>query len=181
MKSKIWDKLSPQNALDILRRLAEKDRNIAQRIEAEAKDFFKTIDLEKICEQVYSALGGIEVEELWDRSGPRRDGYSSPEEMAVEMTEEVLEPYNKKVGEYLELGMVRVAKFYCMGVLKGIYKYTHESKSEFKNWAEDVPEEYVGYLLEGWKKKTKNKNDIKEMRMFIEKECQNWAEWALRI
>ncbi len=75
----------------------------------------------------------------------------------------------------------RKALFYCMGVLKGIYKYVQESKSEFKNWAVDVPEECFGYLLEEWKKKTKNRNDIKEMNIFIEKECNNWAELALKI
>lgn len=181
MKNKILDKISPTKALEILKRLSEKDQNIAQRIEKEAGEVFEKIDLEEICEGVYLVLDGIDVEELWDRSGPSRNGYSSPEDMAVEMMEEELEPYNKEVMEYLELGMVNEAKFYCMGVLKGIYKYVQESKSEFKNWAVDVPEECFGYLLEEWKKKTKNRNDIKEMSIFIEKECNNWAEWSLKI
>lgn len=181
MKNKILDKISPGKALEILKRLSEKDQNIAQRIEKEAGEVFEKIDLEEICEGVYLVLDGIDVEELWDRSGPSRDGYSSPEDMAVEMMEEELEPYNKEVIEYLELGITNAAKFYCMGVLKGIYKYVQESKSEFKNWAVDVPEECFGYLLEEWKKKTKNRNDVKEMNVFIEKECNNWAEWALKI
>lgn len=181
MKNKILNKISPAKALEILKRLSEKDQNIAQQIEREAEQLLKEIDLEEICEEVYSVLDGIDVEELWDRAGPSRDGYSSPEDMAVEMMEEELEAYNKEVMEYLELGMVMEARLYCMGVLKGIYKYAQESKSEFKNWAVDVPEECFGYLLERWKEKTKNKDYIKEMNVFIEKECNNWAEWALKI
>ncbi len=37
--------------------------------------------------------------------------------------------------------MPKEAKLSCMGVPKGIYKYVHESKSEFKDWAVDVPGE----------------------------------------
>lgn len=181
MKNKILNKISPEKALKILKRLSEKDQNITQRIEKEAEELSEAVDLEEICGNVYSVLDGIDVEELWDRSGPCRDGYSSPEDMAVEMMEEELEPYNKEVMEYLELGMANAAKFYCMGVLKGIYKYAQESKSEFKNWAVDIPEECFGYLLEEWKKKTKNRNNVKEMSIFIEKEFKNWAEWALKI
>lgn len=181
MKNKILDKISAEEALEILRRLAEKDTNIAQQIEKEAEQLLKKIDLEEICEEVLSVLDGIDVHELWDRSGPKTDGYSSPEEMAVEMMEEELDPYNKQVIKYLELAMVKEAKLFCMGILKGIYRYVQESKSEFKDWAVDVPEECFGYLLEEWKKRAKNKNDINEMSKFLEKECNNWAKWALKI
>lgn len=181
MKDKILDKISAKEALEILRRLAEKDPNIAQQIEREAEQLFKKVDLEEICEDVFSVLDGIDVGELWDRSGPSRYGYSSPEDMAVEMMEEELDPYNKDVVKYLELGMAEEAKLYCMGVLKGIYQYVQESKSEFKDWATDIPEECFGYLLREWKKRTKNKKYLKDMDKFLENECTNWAKWAFKI
>lgn len=181
MRSKILNKISAEEALEILRRLAEKDSNIAQQIEKEAEQLLKKIDLEEICEDLYLVLDGIDVEELWDRSGPNRDGYSSPEDMAVEMMEEELDTYNKEVIKYLELGMTKEAKLYCMGILKGIYRYAQESKSEFKDWAADIPEECFGYLLREWKKGTKNRNDLNEMNKFLKKECSNWAEWGLKI
>jgi len=92
------------------------------------------------------------------------------------MMEEELEPYNNQVTKYLELGMIKEARIYCMGVLKGIYKYAQESKSEFKDWAVDVPGECFGYLLDEWKKKTKNKKDLNEMTTFLKKKCSNWAK-----
>lgn len=101
--------------------------------------------------------------------------------MAVEMMEEELEPYNKEVVKYLELGMAKEAKLYCMGVLKGIYQYEQESKSEFKDWAADVAGECFGYLLEEWKKRINNKDDLIEMDKFLEKECSKWAKWAVKI
>jgi len=35
-----------------------------------------------------------------------------------------------------------------MGVILGIYRYEHESKSEFREWCVDVPIECAGYLLD---------------------------------
>ncbi|MEW6418658.1 MAG: hypothetical protein AB1480_11120 [Nitrospirota bacterium] len=181
MKNKILNKISGEEALEILIRLAEKDPKIAKQIKKEAEQILKRIDIEEICKDVFLALDGIDVKELWVRSGPSRYGYSSPEDMAVEMMEEEMEPFNKEVIKYLELGMAKEAKLYCMGVLKGIYQYVQESKSEFKDWAKGVPEECFGYLLREWKKRTKNRNDLNEMNKFLEKECSNWVEWAQNI
>lgn len=169
------DRISPEQALEILRRLARNDPKITKQIENEAEELLKEIDAEEICEYVYSVLDGIDVQELWDRSGPSRYGYSAPEDMAVEMMEEELEPFNKEVFKYLEMGMTKEAKLYCMGVLKGIYQYEQESKSEFKDWAADVSAECFGYLLEEWKKRTNNEDDLKEMSEFVQKECNKWA------
>ncbi|MCL0074030.1 hypothetical protein M1O17_03950 [Dehalococcoidia bacterium] len=175
MKDKILNKVSPEQALAILKRLAEKNSDIAEQIEVEGKQLLKEVDPEEICEDVYSALDGIEVEELWDRSGSDRYGYSSPEDMALEMIEEELEPHNEEVRRYLELGMTKEAKLCCMGVLKGLYRYVKESESEFKDWAVDIPEECFGDLLTQWKTRAKNKDDISEMNRFLEKECCDWA------
>jgi len=175
------DRLSPDQALEILKRIAKNDSKAKKQIEKEAEEFLKEIDAEEICEEVYSALDGIEVEELWDRSGPSRHGYSGPEDMAVEMMEEELAPFNAKVLRYLEMGMAHEAKLYCMGVLKGIYRYEQESKSEFKDWASDIPGECFSDLLLEWKKRVSNEKDLKEMVEFIKRECSTWAKWALEI
>ena len=72
-------------------------------------------------------------------------------------------------------GKQKEAKLYCMGVLKGIYKYDQESESEFKDRAADVAGECFSYLADEWKKRSKNNADIKEMNLFLKKECSRWA------
>jgi len=180
MKGNKMDRVSPEQALEILRRLARSDPKIKKRIEKEAEEILKDIDVEGICEEVYSALDGIDVEELWERSGASRHGYSAPQDMAVEMMEEELEPFNNEVLKYLEMGMANEAKLYCMGILKGIYQYEQESKSEFKDWAADIPGECFGDLLLEWKKRSGDESDLKKMGEFIERECSKWAKWALK-
>ena len=175
MKNEILENISPEEAHQILMRLAKTDPALARKIKKEAERLLKKIDAEEVCEDVYFSLDNIEVEELWDRSGSSRDGYSAPEEMAVEMVEKELNPHRDQVTKYLKLGMAKEARLYCMGVLKGIYKYTRKSESEFKDWTSEAPEQYFACLLAEWKKKTKNKSEINEMDAFLKKECPDWA------
>ncbi|MFH0812325.1 MAG: hypothetical protein V2A69_05740 [Pseudomonadota bacterium] len=172
----ILDRISPNEALEILRQLAKNDKEIEERISKIAEDIIRDVDVEAICEDVFFALDGIDVHELWDRSGSTSYGYVSPEDMAVEMMEEEIDPFNQEVFRLIELNMPEEAKLSCMGVLKGIYKYSHESKSEFKDWAVDVPGECFSNLLAEWKKRCKNKASISEMNDFLQKECGSWAK-----
>ena len=54
------------------------------------------VDVDRICEDVFSVLDAIYVEDLWDRSGATSFGYVTPEDMAIEMMEEELESLRSK-------------------------------------------------------------------------------------
>jgi hypothetical protein len=179
MKDDIFDKISPNEALKILRQITKTDKDLKKKIIELAENLFRDVDVEEICEAVFYALDGIDVHELWDRAGPKSDGYTSPEDMSVEMFEEALEPFVQEMHRLLDLKMHQEAKLYCMGILKGIYQYEEDSESEFKDWANDVPGESFGYILAEWVKNSNNKEDKKEMKNFIKKECPVWSEWAV--
>ncbi len=170
----ILDRITANEALEIIRQLAESDKGIKKRITTIAEEIIKEIDVEAVSDDVFFYLDGIDVHELWDNSGSRSDGYISPEEMAVEMIEEVLEPFNQEAMRLFDLNMSEEANLYCMGVLKGIYRFDHESKSEFKDWSVDVPGECFSYLFNEWEKRCKDTKEIKEMNSFLEKECSEW-------
>ena len=176
MKNNILDKISGEEALIILRKLAKDDTKLKKQIEEQAEQLLRQVDIEETCEDVCSDLEMLYVEDLWDKSGAHRDGYTSPEEMAVEMMEGELEPHHDEVTKYIDLDMPKEAKLYCMGILKGIYKYEQESKSEFKDWAADVAVECYGFLLDEWRKKSKSKDDLIEMDKFLKRECSKWAK-----
>ncbi len=171
----LFDKISPKEAIEILRKLAQGDKSIENQIIEIADNIIRDVDIDDICGEMFFALDGIDVHDLWDRSGATSHGYTSPEEMAVEMVEEELEPFTRKVIRLCELNMQKEAKFYCMGVLKGIYQYVHETESEFKDWSVDIPRECFGYLLNDWKKRSNNKSEIKDMDSFLNKECSRWV------
>ena len=67
-----------------------------------------------------------------------------------------------------------------MGLLKGIYLYSNESSSEFKDWATEIPEEFFRQIIEEWKKFKLNKKVSLKMKSFLNNECNKWAVWALK-
>jgi hypothetical protein len=174
----IFDKISPNEALEILRQITKTDKNLKKKIIELAEALFRDVDVDDTCEAVFDALDGIDVHELWDRAGPKTDGYTSPEDMSAEMFEEAIEPFVQEMQRLLDLKMHQEAKLYCMGILKGIYQYKEESESEFKDWTSDVPGESFGYILREWGKNRNNK-DKKEMKDFIKKEFPAWSKWAI--
>ena len=120
MKDDIFNKISPSEALEILKQIAKTDKKLKKRIIELAEDLFRKVDVEAVCDDVFGALDGIDVHELWDRAGPRTDGYTSPEDMAVEMFEEALEPFLQELYRLFDLKMHQESKLYCMGILRGI-------------------------------------------------------------
>jgi hypothetical protein len=99
------DKLSPNDALMVLKKLWDNYPKLKKDILMEAEKILSDIDRNEIAENVFMVLDNIDVHELWDRSGPSANGYSSPDEMAVEMIEEELEPFNNEVNKYHNLKM----------------------------------------------------------------------------
>jgi hypothetical protein len=82
MSNDIIGIISPEQALAILRRLAGNNPEIRKEIEDEAHKCLKEIDVEDICEEVYSALDGIlqvSIEGLEEKSTkskrPEGDGH----------------------------------------------------------------------------------------------------------
>jgi hypothetical protein len=179
MKDNIFETISPNEALEIIRRLAKTDKVLKEKIVELAENLIRAVDVDEVCECVFDALDCIDVHELWDRAGPNRDGYTSPEEMSFEMFEEAIAPYIKEMHRLFDLKMHREAKLYCMGILKGIYQYEADSGSKFKDWATDIPGETFGSILRSWGKNSKIK-DKNEMKNYIHEECPDWFEWAIK-
>ena len=166
----ILEKINGYEALLILKILADEDRSIANRIEQIALENLRDVDIESVASEVYFVLNTIEVEDLWDQSGSTTYGYVEPGERAWEMIEESLEPFTNELNRYLDLSLNDEAKKYCMGILKGIHRFDTESTSQFKDWAEDAPDDLFDRILDDWKKSCRVPEYLKEMEEFIEGE-----------
>jgi hypothetical protein len=172
--------LTPEQALTIVRRLAERNEQLRETILAEARALLDDVDVDEVAEDVFSDLECIPVEEAWDRSENDRFGYVTPEEAAYEMVEEELAAYVEQVRQYHQLGMDSQARMYCMGILQGLYRFDMESESEFRKWAEDVALDFFGTVFEEWKKSAKDKASRSELAAFIRKACPDWADEVLK-
>jgi len=168
------DAMSADDALVILRTLAQEDINIAKRIEQLAMDDLRDVDIDVVAEEVCWALDDLEVEEVWNRSGSTRDGYMDPIDVAYEMFEEALAPFATELKKCRKLSLFEQEKSHCMGILKGIYKFDRESASQYKDWAADAPSEYFSITLDDWNAHCKKPKYRKEMEAFIKKNFPDW-------
>jgi len=166
-KINLLNQISPDQALMILKDLAARDKQYKLIIEQLAKEFLSNVDIEDVASDVFDALDMLDVDDLFSSSGKTRYGYVEPSERAWEMFEEALEPFMEQLKKYKELFMSKEAKFYCMGILKGINDYENDSCSEFADWATDAPGEYFTSVLKEWKKDQENREDITEMKNYV--------------
>ncbi|MBM3128523.1 MAG: hypothetical protein FJ009_07840 [Chloroflexi bacterium] len=177
--------LSADDALAVLRLLAQEEP-LAARIRQVTAAYLEgnaphaPEDVEEIAEDVRAELEGLEVEEVWDRAGQTRHGYVETGEVADEMMQRVLDPYLKDITRFQNLGMTLEAEYLCMGLLQGLYEFEHESKSEFKDWATDLPMGYAEIALEKWREGKPKPAAIGEMRDFIQENLPHWEFTLVR-
>ena len=173
-KRNVIDEINEEEAYIILKRLANEDDNVKKRIEKIAFDYLSKVDIDEISQHVFDELNSLEVEELWNQSGSTRYGYVDPNERSWEMFEEQLEPFIDQMEKYQNLSMYTEAKRYCLGILKGIYKFEKDATTEFADWAVDAPHNYFQVVHDKWKKRHKDQDDIKEVEGIIKKELNVW-------
>ena len=173
-------KLTPDQALEVVMRLHDKGGAIRDAVLDEARSVLREVDLDEIADEVLFVLESIDVQDCWDRAGTSRDGYTSPDEAAAKLIDQQLRPFFDQVERYHELGMTHVEATYCRGVILGIYRYEDESKSEFREWAVDIPVECASALLTEWRERGQGSIAARAVNEFIRDRCPNWARYFLR-
>lgn len=163
---KILDTIEPSEALQILKILCQEDTSIKKRVEDMFLNQIRGVDVSEIADEVFSDLDSLDVEDLWDRSGSHRDGYTDPGDAALEMIEEVIEPHLKDMQRLHSLGMLREEMRYCMGVISGLHMFENKATTEFKDWAVDMPGELASDILMEWKKSCHSPDLLTEMEKF---------------
>jgi len=166
--------LTETQKAELIRRLHERGGEVRQTLLEEARNLLKDVDSHEVAEEIFKDLDMIQVETLWDNSGPTRDGYISPEGEALELMEEELEPHVEQVWDYLQLDMQAEARTYLQGILLGLYRFEHESGSEFKDWAVDIPINLFGAFLDKWREKTGKYSRKTEIDAFCLQMCPKW-------
>lgn len=69
-KSNILENITADDALSILKILAEEDNNIRERIERITEEYLNKVDLEDVASDVYFQLDSLEIEDINLNCGP---------------------------------------------------------------------------------------------------------------
>ena len=175
----LFAQLTPGQALAVVRQLSEREGDIRPAVTEETKRFLEAVDRDETAEEVFYVLDIIDVQDLWDTSGAGSGGYLSPDEAVAEIVESELKPFFDQVERYQQLRMFPQAQTHCMGVLQGIYRFNEESRSEFRQWAEDIPLECFRDFLDKWRRGGEVANSATDMNEFIRQSCPNWAKYVI--
>ena len=162
-KNELIQSLSPDDAFTVLMSLLKENPDLKEKIYQISMQVLCDIDSDEVMDDVYYALDGLDVEDLYSRSGKSRYGYVDPADESWEMFEEALEPSISEMKKYQGRALPDIAKKYCMGIIKGIQKFERESKSEFSDWVVDAPGESVERVIDEWKKGQPSEEDIAEV------------------
>jgi hypothetical protein len=155
--------LSADEASQVLKNLIDDDPGLTKTIYDIAMKVAVNVDADEIMEEVFCELDRLGIEDLNGRSGRTRYGYVEPYDAAWEIFEETMTPFVDEMTKNQQRGLSSAAKTYCVGIVKGLWKYEKESISDFKDWVTDAPGEYIDTIVKEWKKGKPDDADIAEV------------------
>ncbi len=170
--------LSGDQALEVLRLLAERNPDFAKEIAEVSALVFCDISVEDVASSVYDALNGLSAEDCWDASGRQRGGgYRDQYDVADEMINEAFSPFTYQIDAFYHTGEHVSEHMYIQGVLLGLYQYHKGSTTDFSDYAEDYAETFQHDILETWKKRHANDTSGLQMLLkFLKEHCPDWSE-----
>ncbi len=168
------DKITPDQALTVLRKLWKSDPAIKRTIESSINELLTNVNYSEVSEELLSALVMLSVEDVYDNAGSYRDGYHDPGDVAIEMLEGACQEYIDQMMKYYELGMEKEELEYCKGILLALYTFGQTADDEFIDQAPDMMSETFRDILDKWKQRCRNSNYRSVMEKFIKSECDKW-------
>ncbi len=170
--------LSGEQALQVLRMLANKSAEFAKEISELSALVFCDVSVEDVSSSVYDALNELSVEDCWAGAGRQMGGgYRDDFDVADEMIEEAFSPFTHQIDSFHQTGEHVSEQIYIQGVLLGLYQFQKESTSDFSDYAEDYPESYKQDILTTWKKRHPDDNSgLQMLHKFIKEHCPDWSE-----
>jgi hypothetical protein len=160
--------LNAEESCQVLKILLDVNPDLMKKVYDIAMQVAGDVDADTILDEVYHELDALDTDDLYSRSGKTRYGYVDPNEEAWEMFEEALQPFIDEMKKNQQRELPAIAKTYCMGIIKGILRFEEESNSDFKDWVEDAPGEYVASVIKEWKKGNPDNEDIIEIMSVVE-------------
>lgn len=147
----VLDALSPDEGLTVLRTLLRAHPDLVDEARRIATARLVSVDRKVVAAEVVEVIDGLEIEEVWSRSGRHAHGYVEPVEAAWEVLEEAIEPFTAEVGRLLSFGLEDAARAQCEGTLLGLHELlVDRSSHEVLQHAPDFLGEAAGSLLEVW-------------------------------
>lgn len=177
--ARVLEAVQAEDAKQILRALHDRGGEVARAVEEEVDRIYGGVDdSEEIASDVLRRLESIDVEDLWDRSGKRADGtYVEPAEESYVMLREAIAPYVGRMEDHLEGGDLEEADAMLRGVALGLYRFSRQSSTTFRDWARDDPSIVLEEVLNRWEENRDGGEGRRETEEWLSENLPEW-EWV---
>jgi len=159
------DGLNGTEASKVLTALLDDGTVSAKKMYEAAIKIAANIDIDMVSKRVFNALNWLDYDDLNARAGKTRYGYVEPSDAAWELFEEALDPFVNEMKKCQQRTLPSAAKDYCIGIIKGLWRYQEESSSEICDWFEDEPGAFVERVVDEWKEGNPDNADIAEVML----------------
>jgi hypothetical protein len=179
----LLERLSPKEAVAVLRQLLEKHPELRPEAEQFATEYVSSNSIEEIAQDVYDRVVGIGLDELNGRAGKHSWGYVEPGEAAIELMDESIQDLVDDMKRKAELGLLPAAQAVCAGIVQGLYQTRDTNSDGALGWAPDFPGEHADYVVVGFVQvcpREKRKEARKSLAEVLAKCAPEWAEGLLR-
>ena len=160
--------LNTDEASQVLKTLLDDNPELIKKAYDIAVKAVSNVGADTIMHEVYQELNALDVDYLYTHSGKSRYGYVDPHDMAWEMFEDAVSPFINEMSTNQQRGLPATAKAYCIGIIKGLWKFEEKSNTDFKDWVPDAADDYVSTVVETWKKGKPSDDDIAEVMSVLE-------------
>lgn len=117
----VLDRMTPSEQTIVLAELLAAQPELAQHAERIARRELSDVDADAVAEEVASALGWLDVDQLAGRAGRVRGrGYVHENEAAYELLEEALQSYLDDLRRRIALGLREAVLQLGIGILRGL-------------------------------------------------------------
>lgn len=142
--------LKPAEAQSVLHRLLTAHPDFAAEAEQIVRSLLRETSFESVAEQVEDAVRALDLDDLSGRAGRHAGGYVEPDQAALDLMSEAVDPYLEDMKRKLELGLEPEALEICKGIVLGLYRF-HKRGSELRDYAPEFPEEHAAWAVDIWR------------------------------
>ncbi len=149
--SELIERLTGQEAKAVISRLVADRPELPARVEEAARAVLADLTFEEIADDVEDAMRSLDLDDLNACAGRHRGGYTSPDEAALQLIEEAVEPFLDDMTRRIELGDESGALGVCKGILLGLYRMRDKMRGhDFLQRAEDFPNDHARWVVRLW-------------------------------
>jgi hypothetical protein len=141
------ERLEPREAHTILQRLLAAHPELRPEAEQMARALLAQIDFESVAAEVERSLRCLSLDDLGERAGRHRGGYTPPTQAAWDLLQEAVDPFLASMKRQMELGLQAEALETCKGIILGLYRIRGLKGDEFLGWAPDFPGEAAAHAV----------------------------------